>query len=121
MTTDAPTPMQTARRGVRSRTELAAGVELGEDDLDAAQTGLRLDVDGDAAGVVTHLDTVVGVQEYGDLLAVAAERLIHRVVDDLPEAVHESARVGRADVHAWTLANRLETLEHGEVAGGVIG
>src|SRR5690606_4418824 len=39
----------------------------------------------------------------------------------LPHAVHETARVGRTDVHPGTLADRLETLEHGEMAGGIVG
>ena len=56
-----------------------------------------------------------------DLGAVAAERLVDGVVDDLPEAVHEAAGVGRADVHAGALAHRLEALEHGEMAGGIVG
>ena len=70
---------------------------------------------------VAHLDAVVGVQDHVDLGAVAAERLVDRVVDDLPQAVHEAAGVGRADVHAGALAHRLEALEHGEVTGGVVG
>ena len=54
-------------------------------------------------------------------VAVPAERLVDGVVDDLPEAVHEPARVGRADVHAGALADRLESLEDGEMAGGIVG
>jgi len=96
-------------------------VQLGEDHLDAAQSGLRLDVDGDSAGGVADLHAVVGMQHHLDVGAVAGQRLIHRVVDDLPEAVHEPAGVGRADVHARALAHRLEPLEHTEVAGVVVG
>ena len=56
---------------VRARAELAARVQLGEDDLDARQAGLRLDVDRDAAGAVAHLDAAVGVEDHADLVAVA--------------------------------------------------
>jgi hypothetical protein len=59
------------------------------------------------------------VQDDLDPGAVAAERLVDGVVDDLPEAVHEPAGVGGPDVHAGALAHRLETLEHRQVAGGV--
>ena len=113
--------VQSAGRRVRPRAELAAGVQLREHDLDAGEPGLRLDVDRDAAGAVAHLDAAVGVQDDADLGAVAAERLVDGVVDDLPEAVHEPAGVGRADVHAGALAHRLEALEHGEMAGGIVG
>ncbi len=44
-----------------------------------------------------------------------AERLVHAVVDDLPQAVHQAPGVGGADVHAGTLAHRLEPLEDEEV------
>ena len=54
-------------------------------------------------------------------VAVAGEGLVDGVVDDLPDAVHEAARVGRADVHARALADRLEPLEHLKVVGGVLG
>ena len=63
--------VQSAGRGVRARAELAARVQLREDDLDAGEPGLRLDVDGDAARAVAHLDAAVGVQDDADLGAVA--------------------------------------------------
>ena len=121
MTTDAPTPCSPPDAAYEPAAELAAGVQLGEDDLDAGEAGLRLDVDRDAACAVAHLDAAVGVQDDVDVVAVAAEGLVDRVVDDLPEAVHEPARVGRADVHAGPFAHRLEPLEHGEMAGGIVG
>ena len=121
LTTDAPTPCSPPGRGVRSAAELAAGVQLGEHDLDAAEPGARLDVDRDAARAVAHLDAAVGVQDDLDARAVAAEGLVDGVVDDLPEAVHEPAGVGRADVHAGALADRFEPLQHLEMMGGVLG
>ena len=60
--------MQTTGRVVGPAAELAAGVELGEDHLDAGEPGLGLLVDRDAAAVVVHLGRAVGVQ--GDLDAV---------------------------------------------------
>ena len=113
--------MQAAGRRVRAAAELAAGVELREDDLDARETGARLDVDRDAARLVADLDAAVGVEDDVDARAVPAERLVDGVVDDLPEAVHEAAGVGRADVHARALADRFESLEHLQVVGGILG
>ena len=48
--------MQAAGGGVGAAAELAAGVQLGDDDLDAGEPGLGLDVDRDAAAVVADLD-----------------------------------------------------------------
>ena len=111
--------VQTAGRRVGAAAELAAGVQPGHDDLDAGQAGLRLDVDRDAATVVAHLDEPSACRRDVDPVAVAGERLVDGVVDDLPQAVHEAAGVGGADVHARALADRLEPLEHRQVLGGV--
>src|SRR5690606_21018817 len=113
--------VQTTGCRIRSAAELAAGVELREDDLDTAEARLRLDVDRDAARVVAHLDRLVGVQGDLDVRAVSGEGLIDGVVDDLPHAVHQSARICGADVHAGALAHRFETLENGEMSGVVVG
>jgi hypothetical protein len=104
---------------VRPAAELATGVQLGEHHLDTAELRLRLDVDRDAAGLVAHLDRAVGVEHDVDPLAVPGEGLVDGVVDDLPQAVHQTTAVGRADVHARTLADRLQPLQHEQVAGVV--
>ena len=113
--------VQTAGCRVRAAAELPARVQPGVDQLDPGQAGARLDVDRHAAAVVADLDRPVVVQGHLDAVAVPAQRLVDRVVDDLPQAVHEPARVGGADVHAGTLADRLEPLEDLEVVGGVLG
>ena len=112
--------VQAAGGGVGAAAELAAGVQLGEDHLDAGQPGFRFDVHGDAAAVVVDLHGVVGVQDDLDVVAEAGEGLVDGVVDDFPEAVHEAAGVRGADVHARALADGLEAFQHGEMPGGVI-
>ncbi len=111
--------VQAAGRGVRTAAELPAGVQLGVDDLDAGEPRLRLLVDRDAAAVVVDLRGAVGVQDHVDLAAVTRQRLVDRVVDDLPQAVHQSAGVGGPDVHARPLADGLEPLENEQVLGVV--
>jgi hypothetical protein len=87
--------------------------------LDTRQAGFGLLVDRDAATVVVDLGRAVPVQRDVDAGADAGECLVHRVVDDLPHAVHEAAGVGRADVHARPLADSLEPLEDEQVTGVV--
>ena len=48
--------------GIGAASELAAGVQLREDDFDAGQTGARFDVDGDPPRLVAHFDAAVVVQ-----------------------------------------------------------
>ena len=114
-----PDAVQAAGGDVGAAAELPAGVQLGEDHLDAGQAGPRLLVDRDAAAVVVDLGRAVRVQGDVDVLGDAGQRLVHPVVDDLPQAVHEAAGVGRADVHAGALADRLQALEDQQVRGVV--
>ena len=113
--------VQAAGGRIGAAAELAAGVELGVDDLDAGQPLAGDDVDGDASAIIGDGCRVVGVQAHVDGVAVAFQGLVDRVVDDLPEAVHEAAVVGGADVHAGALAHGLEPLEDGEVSRVVVG
>src|SRR4051812_32113247 len=94
-------------------------MQLGEDHLHPGQSGLGLGVDRDPAPVVAHLDGPVRMQYHNNMAAEPGERLIDPVVDDLPDAAHQTAAVGRPDVHPRSLAHRLESLENEQVTGVV--
>ena len=115
--------VQPAGRDVRRAAELPARVQLGEDHLDPGEPGLGLLVDRDATPVVVHLRRAVGMERDLDQVAGTGQGLVHAVVDDLPQAVHEPAGVGRPDVHARALADRLQPLEDEKVCCvvGVVG
>ena len=66
------------------------------------------------------LRATVGEQRHVDAGAVAGHRLVDRVVDDFPHEGVQPGRAGRSDVHAGTLANGVESLEHLDVLGGVV-
>src|SRR5204862_4321351 len=95
--------------------ELAARVQDGQDDLGGRATLLLHDRDRNAAAVVGLGDRVVRVDDDVDDRAVAGERLVDRVVDDLPDQVMQAADTGRADVHARALAHGIEALENRDV------
>ena len=111
--------VQPAGGGVRAAAELAAGVQPGQHDLDAGQTGLRLDVDRDAAAVVAHLDARVGVQDDLDVSPCPASASSTALSMISHMQCMQPAGVGRPDVHARALAHGLEPLEDGEMPGGV--
>ena len=50
-----------------------------------------------------------------DLRGVPVHRLVNRVVDDLPDQVMQSRHADTADIHPGTLADRLESLQDGDV------
>ena len=63
----------------------------------------------------------VGVQRDGDVRGVAVHRLVDGVVEDFPDEMMQAGGADAADVHAGTLANRLEAFEDGDVFGGIRG
>ena len=111
--------MEAARDLVDAAAELAAGVERGEHGLDAREAGLLVLVDRDAAAVVLHGNTAVGVDDDVDAVAETGHSLVDGVVDDLVDEVVEAALVGGADVHAGPAADGLEPLEDLDLLGGV--
>ena len=99
--------------------ELAAGMEGRQNDLRRGSLLFLQFFDRDAAAVVADGAAVIRVEDDDDFAAVAGEGLVDRVVDHLVDEVVQAAGAGRADVHTGTLADRLETLEDGDVLGPV--
>ena len=123
LTTEAPTPCRPPVATYDEPPNLPPACSLVKTTSTPAQPGLGLLVDRDAAPVVVHLGRAVGVEGDLDQVAGAGQGLVHAVVDDLPQAVHETAGVGGPDVHARALADRLQPLEDEEVCCvvGVVG
>ncbi len=112
--------VETAGHLVAAPTELAAGVEQGQRHRHRGQLLAGSGVGGDAAAVVDDLDAAVGPEREHDAVAVAGQRLVDGVVDDLGDQVVQAALAGGPDVHARTLADGLETLEHRDGRGVVV-
>src|SRR3984893_3145376 len=111
--------VESARDLVSGVLELAARVQHGEHDLGGRLAALLVDVDWNAAPVVAHRAGSVRVEDDLDAVAVAGQRLVHRVVDRLVDQVVQAVRAGVADVHGGALADRLQPLEDLDVARGV--
>ncbi len=114
--------VETAGHLVALAAELAAGVEHGEHDLGRALAlvlARLVRVDRDAATVVVDPAPTVGEQRDADAVAIARHRLVDRVVDHFPDQVMETLQAGGPDVHARTLADRIEALEDLDVLGAV--
>ena len=111
--------VQAAGDLVAAAAELAARVQHGQRQRDGRHVLAGSGVGGDAAAVVLDPDPAVVLQGEHDPVAVAGERLVDRVVDDLPDQVVQAALAGGPDVHAGSLADRLEALEDLD-GGGVV-
>src|SRR5574343_1612516 len=114
--------MQAAREAVGVArillVELAAGVQLAEDQFDRRLAFFRVDFDRDAAAVVGHLDHPIGPDGDRYFLGKTGQRFVGRVVDDF---LHDVGRAGRPGVHARAFLDRFEVLEDADRGGGVIG
>ncbi len=107
--------MQAAGDLVAFIVELAAGMQFGHHDFRSGTLFLVvvLDVDGNAAAVVLHADRVVGVDDDLDVVAIAGESLVDRIVDDLEHHMVEPGSIrGVTDVHTRPLANGLEAFQY---------
>src|SRR5207248_2061147 len=87
--------------------EFGAGVQPREYELGSAHLLLGMDVDRHATAVILHLQRSVLEQRDVDLLAVAGDRLIDAVVDDLVREVIGALGVG---VHARPPAHGLASI-----------
>lgn len=88
--------------------ELAAGVQLGEDQLDTGHALFRVDVHRHAAAIVADLQRMVGVEDHLHRTGVARQGFVDTVVDDFLGQVVRPAGVG---VHARPLADRVKARE----------
>ena len=88
--------------------ELAAGVQLAEDQLDRRPAFFRVDFDRDAAAVVADFDDAIGPDQHADFLGVTSQRFVGGVVDDF---LNDVGRAGRPGVHARAFLDRFEVLE----------
>ncbi len=117
-------PVQPAGDLVGVAVELAAGVQHGHHDLGGRtpQLVVGMDLDGDAAAVVDDADRVVGVDDDLDVVAVAGQGLVDRVVDHLEHHVVQAGAVaGVADVHARPLAHGFQPFQDLDAVGVVVG
>ncbi len=88
--------------------ELAARMQLGEDQLDAGHTLFRVNVDRHATAVVADFQRMVGVQDDLHRFGVAGQGFVDAVVDDFLGEVVRPTGVG---VHAGAFAHRVEARE----------
>ncbi len=92
--------------------EFTARMQYGQNDFQCRNAHLRMDADRNAASVVAHRDDAVRLKRDLDVGAVARERLVDGVVDNFVHQMVQTARGGRADVHARPLSDSLQTFQH---------
>jgi hypothetical protein len=103
--------MQTTRDFVGIIVKFSAGMQNRHDDLSRRAPFLGVQINRDAATIVSNCHRFVGMNRDRNRIAISRQRLIDRVIDDLKNhVVKTGAVIGVADVHARPLSNGLETL-----------
>ncbi len=95
--------------------EFSSGMQHRQHHLGGRTLLLLHDVDGNTTAIVADCAAVVGVYRNCHRVAVAGQCFVDRVVHDLVDEVMESAGTGRTDVHAGSLAHRLQALKNRDV------
>ena len=103
--------MQPAGHLVRTLAEFAAGVKVGEDQLQGGYLVYGMLVHRNAPAVVLHGAGTVEMDRHPDRLRIAGQRLVYGIVDDLENAVVEPPFMGVPDVHVGPLSHTLQALE----------
>ena len=111
--------VETSRVLVGSLAELAAGVEIGHDEFEGRDLELGMDLHRNTAAIITNGDGSVGVNGDFDTCAVSGQMLVDRVIENLEDAVVESALIGISDVHARALTDGLESLQFVDLGSAV--
>ena len=112
--------MQAARDLVGILVKLAAGMQLGHDDLGRRDTLFGVDAGGNAAAIVDDGDRTVGIERDRHQVGMTSQRLVDGIVDHLIDHVMQARTViGIADIHAGSLAHGIETTQHLDAVGAI--
>ena len=112
--------VQTAGDRIPATAELASGMQDRHDDLDGGPVFGGVLVNRDATAVVADAHAAVGQDGDLDVVAVAGQGLVDRVVDNLVDEVVQPALTGGTDVHAGALPDRFKPFEDSDVRGSII-
>ena len=105
--------VQAARHLIAVLVELPARVQLGHDNLGRRDALFFVNSDRNSASVVAHRYTRIRVNFDRNFGGMTGQCLVDAVVHDLIDHVMQTRPVvGIADIHAGTLANRLQSLEN---------
>jgi len=89
-------------------------MQPGQDQFDAGNAFLGVDIDRHAAAVVDHLATAVRVKCHFDAARVAGQRLVHRVVHHF---LRQMVGAGGIGVHAGPAFDRVKAGQDFDIGG----
>ena len=114
-----PDTMQSSGHFVRAAVELTARVQRGHNRFQPGYSGVRMDVNRNAASVVRHAHGSIGGNAQVNSVAVTSERFVHCVIQQFLDQVMQSVNAGAADVHARPHPNGFQAFQYLNVVGSI--
>lgn len=97
--------------------KLTAGVESGQDQFDARQPFLFMEIDWHTAAIVFNTQRTIGVKHHVNTAGVSGEGFIHTVIDHFLGQVVRTTGVG---VHSRALTHRVQAAQYFNGIGVVL-
>ena len=113
--------VQTAGNLVTAAAKLPARVEHRHNNFQRRLVHLRMHIHRNPAPFVAHRDRIVFFNGHLNDLAIARQRFVDRVVDDLVDEMVQPSAVRRTNVHPRTHTHRLQPFEHFDLLASVLG
>ena len=105
-------PVQTAGYFVRIFIEFAARMQNGHDHFQCAFLLLRVDPGRNAPSVIHHLYRIIFVNGHQDVLAVAGQRFVDRIIHHLIDQVMKTLFADIPDIHGRSFPNGFQTFQN---------
>src|SRR3989304_10551408 len=102
--------MQPARDFVASPAKFTARVQDGHNHFEGGSLHLRMEIDRDAAPVVSHGYTAVLVDRDIDAVTYSRQGFVDRIIHDLINQMVQRLDIGAAHVHTWTPPDGFQAL-----------
>ena len=100
--------------------EFSPGVQSRKNHFQCRLLHFRMFVDRDTSPVILNrTGGAVFMQGDRNSITFACEKLIHRIVDDFPKQVMQSARIHAPNVHRRTTSHRFQAFQHFDIFASV--
>ena len=113
--------MQTARHLVGITVKLTASMQLSHNHLGRRHAFFSMHINRYTAAVIGHRHRPVSIQLYLHNIAMACQRLVNRIVDNLIDhMVQARPIISIANIHAWAFTHRVQPAQHLDRIGAIV-
>ena len=111
--------VQTSGYFVRSLIELTAGMQYGHDNFQGWLLLFFVKINRNTTSVILYSDGIIFVDGYFNVVAIAGECFVDRVIHNFINQVVKSFRTNVTNIHRGTLSNSFQTFQNLDVLGWI--